>query len=79
MVIDENFLLAGNSTSALNGNEASDERLAVRAQLFTTGPHPGGYGIREIYGRLEGFQKSLPMPRWALSPSIPRTRKATRT
>ena len=48
MVIGQNFRLAGNLSSAANAAEKSDERLAVRAQLFTTGPHPGGYGISDI-------------------------------
>ena len=49
MVIDENFRLAGNLTLAANTTEGTDERAAVRAQLFTTGSHPGGYGISYIY------------------------------
>ena len=48
MVIDENFRLAGNLNSGVRASEDSDERAAVRAQLFTTGSHPGGYGISEI-------------------------------
>ena len=48
MVIDENFRLAGNLSLAFNAAENSDERAAVRAQPFTTGSHPGGYGISEI-------------------------------
>ena len=51
MVIDENFRLAGNLNSAIRGSESSDERASVRAQLFTTGPNPGGYGISEIVVR----------------------------
>ena len=49
MVIGENFRLAGNLTLASAATEGSDERAAVRAQLFTTGPNPGGYGISYIY------------------------------
>ena len=49
MVIDENFRLAGNLTLASAATEGTDERAAVRAQLFTTGPNPGGYGISYIY------------------------------
>ena len=51
MVIDENFRLAGNLASAFHATEAVDEQAAVRAQLFTTGSHPGGYGISEILVR----------------------------
>ena len=51
MVIDENFRLAGNLSLAFNATENSDERAAVRAQPFTTGSHPGGYGISEIVVR----------------------------
>ena len=62
MVIDENLRLAGNLNSAFapGTNRDSDERAAVRAQLFTTGSHPGGYGISEIvvrkgFGDVDGF------------------------
>ena len=48
MVIDENLFLAGNLALADKANADSDERAAVRAQLFTTGSHPGGYGISKI-------------------------------
>ena len=47
MVIDENLRLAGNLVSAAR-RSSSDERAAVRAQLFTTGSHPDGYSISEI-------------------------------
>ena len=49
IVIDENLRLAGNLTLASTATEGTDERAAVRAQLFTTGPNPGGYGISYIY------------------------------
>ena len=49
MVIDENLRLAGNLTLASTATEGTDERAAVRAQLFTTGPNPDGYGISYIY------------------------------
>ena len=77
MVIDENFRLAGNLNSAFNPTRDSDERAAVRAQLFTTGSHPGGYGISEIVVRRGSADPADAS--WATSPSIPRTRKATRT
>ena len=48
MIIDENFRLAYNVHAAFDATRNSDEREAVRAQLFTTGSHPGGYGISEI-------------------------------
>ena len=47
MVVDENLRLVTNGNqqgSALS----SDSRAAVRAQLFTTGPHSSGYGIDHI-------------------------------
>ena len=50
MVIDENFRLAGNLVSAARRSK-SDERAAVRAQLFTAGSHPDGYSISEILVR----------------------------
>ena len=48
MVVDEDLRLGSNSLSALNATGSSDNRAAVRAQLFTTGSHSGGYGISLI-------------------------------
>ena len=48
MVVDEDLRLGSNSLSAPNATRSSDNRAAVRAQLFTTGSHSGGYGISLI-------------------------------
>ena len=48
MVVDENLRLVDNTNVRPFGDEDSDTRAAVRAQLFTTGPHPSGYGINRI-------------------------------
>ena len=48
MVVDEDLRLGSNSLSASNATRSSDNRAAVRAQLFTTGSHSGGYGISLI-------------------------------
>ena len=48
MIIDEDYRLAYNVHAAHDTTTKSDEREAVRAQPFTTGSHPGGYGITEI-------------------------------
>ena len=48
MIIDEDYRLAYNVHAAHDTTIKSDEREAVRAQPFTTGSHPGSYGITEI-------------------------------
>ena len=48
MVIDENRRLVTNRNQVSRNSEGSDERDAVRAQLFTTGPEPIGYSISQI-------------------------------
>ena len=49
-VVDENFRLVTNHYEEREpgGIDGSDTRAAVRAQLFTTGSHSGGYGIEQI-------------------------------
>ncbi len=77
MVVDENLRLVTNYHQPESASDSNDTRAAVRAQLFTTGPHSSGYGIGEItVWRVPG---TIPVPSWAASPSIPRTRLATRT
>ena len=49
MVVGENLRLIDNiRVQRRRTEEGADERAAVRAQLFTTGPHSSGYGIVEI-------------------------------
>ena len=51
MVIDENLRLVSKVTQS-RSDASSDDRAAVRAQLFTTGPNSSGYGIARIkFGR----------------------------
>ena len=47
MVVDENLRLVTNFYQPEVGN-VGNIRAAVRAQLFTTGPHSSGYGISSI-------------------------------
>ena len=47
LVVDENLRLISNHNEQ-RSDATSDERDAVRAQLFTTGPHSSGYGISRI-------------------------------
>ena len=47
MVVDENLRLVTNFYQPAVGN-VGNIRAAVRAQLFTTGPHSSGYGISSI-------------------------------
>ena len=47
MVVDENLRLVTNIYQPAVGN-VGNIRAAVRAQLFTTGPHSSGYGISSI-------------------------------
>ena len=46
MVVGENLRLVTNFNQP--GGASNDTRAAVRAQLFTTGPHSSGYGIARI-------------------------------
>ena len=48
MVVDENLRLVTNYHQPESASDSNDTRAAVRAQLFTTGPHSSGYGIGEI-------------------------------
>ena len=48
MVVDENLRLVTNYHQPESASDSNDTRAAVRAQLFTTGPHSSGYGIAEI-------------------------------
>ena len=49
MVVGENLRLLDNfHVPRVREDEGADTRAAVRAQLFTTGPHSSGYGIVEI-------------------------------
>ena len=48
MVISENTRLITNIGQAATAGDGTDTRAAVRAQLFTTGPHLAGYGISQI-------------------------------
>ena len=47
LVVDENLRLVTNINQSFD-DATSDSRAAVRAQLFTTGPHSSGYGIALI-------------------------------
>ena len=76
LVVDENLRLVDNNNVVSRDDEGSDTRAAARAQLFTTGSHPSGYGIDHIQD-FEWVPKT--MSSWAPSPSIPRTRMASRT
>ena len=48
LVVDENLRLVTNRNQVSGDNSGIDERAAVRAQLFTTGPNSTGYGISSI-------------------------------
>ena len=48
LVVDENLRLVSNRNQVSGESSGIDERAAVRAQLFTTGPNSTGYGISSI-------------------------------
>ena len=49
MVVGENLRLVDNThVPAADRDPGNDDRAAARAQLFTTGTHPSGYGIEVI-------------------------------
>ena len=48
LVVDENLRLVTNFHQPSRDGSGIDERAAVRAQLFTTGPNSTGYGISSI-------------------------------
>ncbi len=50
LVVGENLRLVDNThVPAADRDAGNDDRAAVRAQLFTTGPNSSGYGIDEIF------------------------------
>ena len=48
MVVDENLRLVTNYHQPESASDSNDTRAAVRAQLFTTGPHSSGYALDHI-------------------------------